>query len=485
MAEIVDVDYLVIGTGAMGMAFADTLVSDSQKTIAMVDRYARPGGHWTIAYPHVRLHQPSIGYGVNSRGFDGENKLDTHGWNKGLLELASGPEVCGYFIAVMHQTLIPSGRVKYYPKHEYTGDGNFKSLMTGKTYRVSEKTKIVDATYHKTEVPAMRPPPYESTPDVKVITPNQLSALARPYNHYTIVGVGKTGLDACLWLIGSGVSPSKLTLVVPRDAWYIDRYKFQPGEHFRIANARNFTVSNACVMDATSPEDLFHRLEATGQLMRLSPDHEPTFYRCATVTELELSAIREIGTFIRKGRIRRITPGTVYCERGTYTPEPDNLYIDCSANSVPKRPPVPVFDDKRITLQPVRYCQQVFSAAFIAHIEAAYPVDDEKLKNTLTSPVPHPEFATDWLRLNLQTYRNALIWSQYPKTQAWLAAARLDWLTEILPKVPEGASEEEKGAFMQKLGAELMALVAKLEALMKMLPKDDGALEDVQLNAML
>ncbi len=26
-----------------------------------------PGGHWTRAYPFVRLHQPSAYYGVNSR----------------------------------------------------------------------------------------------------------------------------------------------------------------------------------------------------------------------------------------------------------------------------------------------------------------------------------------------------------------------------------------------------------------------------------
>jgi hypothetical protein len=46
----------------------------------------------------------------------------------------------------MHSTLLPSGRVTYYPIHEYTGDGEFKSLLTSNTYRVGEKTKIVDAT---------------------------------------------------------------------------------------------------------------------------------------------------------------------------------------------------------------------------------------------------------------------------------------------------------------------------------------------------
>ncbi len=31
---------------------------------------------------------------------------------------------------------------------------------------------------------------------------------------------------------------------------------------------------------------------------------------------------------------------------------------------------MPVFDGERVTLQTVRHCHQVFSAAFIAHVEA-------------------------------------------------------------------------------------------------------------------
>ena len=60
-------DYLVIGSGAMGMAFTDVLMTESEATVVMVDQHHRPGGHWNDAYPFVRLHQPSAFYGVNSR----------------------------------------------------------------------------------------------------------------------------------------------------------------------------------------------------------------------------------------------------------------------------------------------------------------------------------------------------------------------------------------------------------------------------------
>ena len=65
--RMIKTDYLIVGAGAMGMAFADTMVSESDAHLVIVDRGHQPGGHWTRAYPFVRLHQPSAYYGVNSR----------------------------------------------------------------------------------------------------------------------------------------------------------------------------------------------------------------------------------------------------------------------------------------------------------------------------------------------------------------------------------------------------------------------------------
>lgn len=167
-------------------------------------------------YPYVRLHQPSIGYGVNSRRL-GEDSVDQAGWNEGLMELASGDEVCAYYSTIMHRTFLTSGRVSYYPQHEYTGEGEFQSLVTGKSYRVGPKTKIVDATYMRVEVPSMRPPPYKVASDVEIIIPNDLPKVKRPYNAYTVIGCGKTGIDACLWLLAQGVEAERIRWIMPRD----------------------------------------------------------------------------------------------------------------------------------------------------------------------------------------------------------------------------------------------------------------------------
>src|ERR1700752_5416937 len=113
----IEADYVVVGAGAMGLAFVDTLVSETSATAVVVDRNHQPGGHWTTAYPFVRLHQPSAYYGVNSRNL-GSDTIDQSGLNAGYYELASGAEVCAYFDAVMRQHLLPSGRVTYLPRGE-------------------------------------------------------------------------------------------------------------------------------------------------------------------------------------------------------------------------------------------------------------------------------------------------------------------------------------------------------------------------------
>jgi hypothetical protein len=147
-----------------------------------------------MAYPFVRLHQPSAYYGVESRVL-GDRKVDKVGWNQGLASLAPGAEVSAYFQHVVHDTFLPSGRVSYFNKHEYLGKGSFKSLVTAKEYVVGEGTRIVDATYMRTIVPSMRKPPYEVADGVDAIPPNDLVKLARPYGHYTVVGAGKTGIE--------------------------------------------------------------------------------------------------------------------------------------------------------------------------------------------------------------------------------------------------------------------------------------------------
>ena len=196
-------DYLVIGGGAMGMAFTDVLMAETDATVIMVDKHHQPGGHWNDAYPYVRLHQPSAFYGVNSRDL-GSNTIDQTGWNKGLYELATNSEVCAYFDQVMQQQFLPSGRIQYFPMCEYQGDERFVSLVSNGDYQV-QVNKVVDATYMHVTVPSMRDPSYDVSPEARCVPPIQLPRVGGQFQRYVVIGAGKTGMDACLWLLKNDV----------------------------------------------------------------------------------------------------------------------------------------------------------------------------------------------------------------------------------------------------------------------------------------
>ena len=423
----IETDYLVIGAGAMGMAFADTLVAESTASVVMVDRGDRPGGHWTRAYPFVRLHQPSAYYGVNSRRL-GTDAIDEDGWNAGLHELATGSQVCDYFGGVMERDLLPSGRVTYLSNSEYLGDGRIRGRDGAETTVVTRR--IVDATYLQTVVPSMRPPSYEVADGITCVPPNELPSLAAGFEHFVIVGAGKTGIDACLWALEAGIAPDRLTWIMPRDAWLLDRENIQPGPDFLGRFKASFAARLQSISDATSVDDLFVRLEANGNLLRLDAAVRPTMYRCATVSRAELAQLRRIADVVRLGRVQRIGHDGVELAGGTVTGNPAALYVDCTADGLERRQPVDVFDGDRITLQSLRGCQQVFSAGLIAHLEATRP--DDPTRNELCVPVPHPNSDVDWLTMTLAEQRNEMRWIADQELLDWLVTSRLNLLREMI-----------------------------------------------------
>ena len=137
--------------------------------------------------------------------------------------------------------------------------------------------------------------------------------------------------------------------------------------------------------------------------------------------------------------------------------------MDCSADGLEKRPPVPVFDGDRITLQSVRTCQQVFSAAFIAHVAASYP--DNALRNELCTPVPHPDTHLDWLRTTLSNGMNQARWGQDPQLLAWLAEARLDGFRGLATLATSTDPKHLK--LRETIQANAMPAVAKLPQLLE------------------
>jgi hypothetical protein len=420
----IETDYLVVGAGAAGLAFTDALIDACDADVVMVDRRHGPGGHWNDAYPFVRLHAPSALYGVNSRRL-GTDAIDRDGPNAGCYPRATAAEICGYYQQVLEEELLASGRVRFFGMSDYSAAGNehqFTSRLTGKTTTVRVRKRVVDARYLEPSIPATHVPPFGIEPGARLIPVNDLVGVSGPASGFTILGGGKTAIDACLWLLGAGVPPEAIRWIRPRDAWLLDRAFQQPLKLLpQLMEGVSLYLEAAAQAEGVS--DLFRRLEACGQLIRLDAGVEPTTFRCATVSQDELVSLRSIRNVVRLGRVTHIGPDRIELAEGSVPADRGQVHVDCSGSGLRPKPARPVFNGSVITLQAIRACQPVFSAALTGYVEATC---DDARKNRICPANRHPDAAADWIPLICTAQRAEIIWATDPDVSSWMQRSRLN-----------------------------------------------------------
>lgn len=457
-----ETDYLVVGAGGMGMAFADEILTHTDASITIVDRNHRPGGHWNFAYPFVRLHQTSTCYGVNSTDLGGY-RVDEVGLNKGCYELASGSEVVAYFDNVMRRRFLPSGRVTYLPMCDYRDDGTAVNTVNGAETTFSAR-KVVDSTYLNVTVPAQRPPTFAVEDGAVAVAVNELPRVAPRHDNFVIVGSGKTGMDACLFLLSNGIDPSHITWIMPADAWMFDRFSVNPGRKFSDPITQYAIGILECALAAKDYHDFFAQLVERDLIKQLDPAFIPTRWRCATFTPLELAEVRRIRNVVRMGYLEVASPTQMKLQQGSFETPANAVFVDCAADGLPKVPMVKVFDGDRITLQTVRMCQQVYSAGFIGNVEANVDADEDR-KNELTQPVPLPYTDADYLRCAIGNSRNMAIWLTEPAVVKWINESRIDLFSPLLD-----FDDPETAANIQAMGGLIEQALPKMEQLLEGAP---------------
>ena len=155
-------DYLIVGAGAFGLGFLEELILNSPNLQAViVDKRDKPGGHWNDAYSFVRLHQPAVTYGVNSRSL-----------GVGGADLASKSQILSHFELALAD-LLHTGRVTYLSQCEYVGEGRVRSLLDQDLqYEVKYRRKLVNATHCETHVPATSKPNFTVEEGVNFVPVN-------------------------------------------------------------------------------------------------------------------------------------------------------------------------------------------------------------------------------------------------------------------------------------------------------------------------
>jgi hypothetical protein len=317
-------------------------------------------------------------------------------------------------------------------------------------------------------VPSTHTPKFKVADGVKLVAPNALTQLwqakspADKPTKFCIIGAGKTAMDAGIWLLNHGATPDSISWVMPRDSWLVNRLTTQPGEEFFKDSIGGQVTQMACFAKATSVDDLFLRLEASDQMLRIYPEHLPTMFHFATVSKGEIAILQRIKNVIRLGRVQALEPANMVLDQGNMTMEAGTLYIDCTASAVEPRAMPPIFDGNKIVLQLVRAPLPTFSAALIAYVEAHYT--DEGQKNKLCGNVPFPHSLADYPRTMAANMTNQMHWAQDKPLRNWMREARLDGFGKLMSNIDP--SDAEKLTIMGSLRTQAMAAMANMPKLL-------------------
>lgn len=417
MTRTIDADYLVVGAGAMGMAFTDALIDHADVRVAMVDRRHAAGGHWLSAYPFVRLHQASTFYGVASTVLGG--RFQEHGPEAGLHERADQPTITSYYSRAL-QRMVDTGRVELHGGCDYR-DRTVTSRVSGKQYAVSDRTRIVDARYLSPSIPAETPPPFAVADDVRVVPAGDVVSVEEAPSQYVVVGSGKTATDTCIWLLAHGVDPDAICWVRPRDPWMLNRALIQPNPAIYLAMVANMLEASAA---ARSLPELFLRLEELGIVLRIDPAVTPTMAKAPTLGTWELEQLQSIENVVRRGHVRAVHRGRLEMEQGDVPIADDAIVVHCAADGLKLPGRIPIWQPETITLQTVRAGFPCFGAAVTGYVEATR--DDDAEKNRLCPPSSYGNTLEDWAQMNVTGFRATATFGAEPDIKEWASRVALN-----------------------------------------------------------
>ncbi len=418
-----ETDYLVVGAGAMGMAFTDALIDHADVHVTLVDRQHMAGGHWQNAYPFVQLHQASVFYGVASTVL-GSGAIQQRGPEAGLQERARQPEIQAYYDDILHRRFIGSGRVTFLGGSEYHTEGSshlVTSRVSGATIGVEVRRRVVDGTYLSPTIPATTAPPFGVGEGARVVAINELAELSEPATRYVIVGSGKTATDGIVWLLGNGVHPDRIVWVRPREPWMVNRAIVQPDPAVALGLAADTMAAAAA---AESLDDLFLRLEAAGVMLRIDRDLTPTMAKAPTLGEWELDLLRRVEDVVRLGHVKQVTRDSIVLDGGSVALAPDSLIVHCAASGLQYPPMVPIWGPDTIRLQTIRVGFPCFCAALAGYVEATR--DDDRERNRLCPPNTLPDSPADWARMQVRGTVAARTYGAEPDIAAWANGCALN-----------------------------------------------------------
>mmetsp|Transcript_31682 Transcript_31682/g.57711 ORF Transcript_31682/g.57711 Transcript_31682/m.57711 type:complete len:517 (-) Transcript_31682:223-1773(-) len=400
--EDVVCDYLVVGAGAMGMAFADEIVHKSNCSVVIVDIRKSPGGRLHEAVKRGRLLRPSSSllscstpvssptvsgseagdvffpmstnesgdempstplaqqppgtpgqpprtpgawfppptpYALNSRPLDGF--LSEEG------ATSSEATMLEYYKSVL-QDLEDTGRVRFFPEASY-----FNKLLrsvSGKVWKV-RATKVVMANYGEAR---SKQAPLPSLQGITVCMPED-PLVRNDAPEYLVVGGGKTAMEAVLWLLKKEVDPEAITWILPHDTAFWLRERKPPA----------------------TPKSKARQVSREVGTEKFQTQADLKKFQCAALSNRELKDLGSVTNIVRLGHVMGAEPSRLILERGQVPLQPGVVVLDCN-DSLQDHKAVPIWQPGKLVLQTLANCRRAKSAALIAAIELQPGRDEEK-----------------------------------------------------------------------------------------------------------
>ena len=122
-----------------------------------------------------------------------------------MYERVTGAEILDYFQRVLDEQLLQSGQVRFFGMCDYLGEQSgthqFESQLTGETTEVRVRPGMTGRCHLlETPVPSLHTPSFMVDPDARFMAVNDLVNVSKPGSGFTVIGAGKTAMDACTWL---------------------------------------------------------------------------------------------------------------------------------------------------------------------------------------------------------------------------------------------------------------------------------------------
>jgi hypothetical protein len=147
-------------------------------------------------------------------------------------------------------------------------------------------------------------------------------------------------------------------------------------------------------------------------------------FRGAIVGERELALLRRIEDVVRMGRVQRIERDRIVLDQGSVPTDEEAVHVHCSASALVRPTPRPMFEARRVTLQPFLWSFACYQYAMLAVIEATLDSDDEK--NALCKPIRYWDNTTDYLTAYLAAISSGVAVAAHPKLASWVKTTRLN-----------------------------------------------------------